>query len=34
VLDALKEQAEAGATVVVASHDPSVMARAGAVCAL
>lgn len=34
VLDALQQQAEAGATVVVASHDPMVMARAGAVCAL
>jgi ABC-type lipoprotein export system ATPase subunit len=34
VLNALQQQAEAGATVVVASHDPSVLARAGAVCAL
>lgn len=34
VLDALSEQAGEGATVVVASHDPNVSSRAGAVCAL
>lgn len=34
VLDALSEQAAKGATVVVASHDPHVVERAGAVCAL
>ncbi len=34
VLDALSEQANSGATVVVASHDSNVVDRAGAVCAL
>lgn len=34
VLDALSEEATTGATVVVASHDPTVAERAGAVCAL
>jgi putative ABC transport system ATP-binding protein/lipoprotein-releasing system ATP-binding protein len=34
VLDALSEQAGEGATVIVASHDPNVTSRAGAVCAL
>ena len=34
VLDALSEQANSGATVVVASHDSKVLDRAGAVCAL
>ncbi|MEX0796024.1 MAG: ABC transporter ATP-binding protein [Acidimicrobiia bacterium] len=34
VLAALSEQAGAGATVIVASHDPNVTSRAGAVCAL
>ncbi len=34
VLDALSEEATAGATVIVASHDPTVAERAGAVCAL
>lgn len=34
VLDALAEQADGGATVVVASHDPSVVRRAGMICAL